>query len=68
MENDNYIESKCPECNKCNTRSLILREKDIYCNHCEKVILTEIPKTPEGKQEALRALEKYIRELMKNKT
>jgi len=58
MENDNYIESKCPECN---TRSLILRENDIYCNHCEKVILNEIPKTPEGKQEALRALENYIR-------
>lgn len=64
MANDDFIESNCPECN---TRNLILRENDIYCNHCEKAVLTEIPKTPEGKQEVIKALEKYIRELMNKK-
>lgn len=64
MENNDCIESNCPECN---TRNLILREKDVYCNYCDKIVLTEIPKTPEGKQEVIKALEKVIRELMNKK-
>ena len=56
------IESCCPECN---TKSLFLRDNDIYCHQCEKVIFHEIPKTPEGKQKIISAIEHYLKEATK---
>lgn len=52
------VKSSCPECN---TKSLQLREKEIYCKHCKKVIFKEFPKTPEGKQEIINALTDYVK-------
>lgn len=58
MKSSETIESNCPECGN---RTLILREKDVYCNHCQKAVLHEIPRTPEGKREVTKALANYLR-------
>lgn len=58
MKNNEIVESNCPECEN---KALILRENDIYCNQCRKVILHEIPQTPTGEREVIKTLENYIK-------
>ena len=62
MKQIEAIKSNCPECGK---RALVLREKDIYCNNCQRAVLHEIPKTSEGDREAIKAIENYVKESLK---
>jgi hypothetical protein len=57
MKDNTHIKGNCPECGR---QGLILREDDIYCTHCQNAVLHEIPKTPEGEREVIKAIENYL--------